>query len=353
MVVNKSTSKYLIFTATLFSTIMVGTILVIGKNLIIPFIIALLIWLLINTVANGIQKIPGAGNYLPWGLCILFSLLFWGLFGWGIFAIIGNNVTSVVNAIPRYQDKLLQLVNQFEQFLHLDSASIAHNWMQQLDLQSILLGVSSVFTTIASNAVIIFLYVLFFFVEQKVLPDKIDAFFSNEHHRHLTINIVHYIVKDTQIYMGIKTATSLLTALLSWGIMSWMGLDFSEFWALLIFFLNFIPSIGAILATIFPALLALLQFSDWPPFFVIALGLSTIQFIVGNFLEPRLMGYSLNLSPLVIWIALGIWGSLWGVIGMFLSVPITVTMMIILTHFRKTRGIAILLSQDGHLQKRI
>lgn len=345
-------AKSLVFTLTLFSTIMVATILVVGKALIIPFIVALLIWLLINTLANGMKRIPTIGEVLPLGLCILLSLMIWGLLGWGIVSIVSDNVTAVISALPRYQDKLLQLIKQFETFFHLKAFTFDYNWMQQINLQSILLDISSVFTTLASNAVIILLYVLFLFIEQKVLPGKIDAFFSNEHHRHVTMNIVHYIVKDTQVYMGIKTVTSLLTASLSWAIMYWMGLDFSEFWALLIFFLNFIPSIGAIMATVFPALLALIQFNEWPPFLVITLGLSTVQFIVGNFLEPRLMGYSLNLSPLVIWIALGIWGSLWGVIGMFLSVPITVTMMIILTHFDKTRGIAILLSRDGHLKKR-
>lgn len=105
---------------------MVGTILVIGKNLIIPFIAALIIWLLINTVANGIQRIPAIGRALPWGICVIFSLAFWGLFGWGIGSIISDNVTSVIDAVPRYQDKLLQLEEKFEALLHLDSVSIAH-----------------------------------------------------------------------------------------------------------------------------------------------------------------------------------------------------------------------------------
>lgn len=344
--------KSLVFTLTLLATIMVAYILVIGKNLIIPFIVALLIWQLINTVANGIKKAPWIGIYLPNWLCMLISFVVWGLLGWGIVGIISTNVTSVMEAAPRYQDKFSQLVSKLEATAHFKSLSLSQDWMQQLDFQNIFFNVSSVFTSLAGNAVIIFLYVLFLFIEQKVLPNKIRAFFLKESHRKITIKMTNYIIRDTQVYMGIKTLTSLLTAALSWLIMWWMGLDFSEFWALLIFFLNFIPSIGAIMATIFPAILALIQFADWPPFLAITLGLSTMQFIVGNFLEPRLMGYSLNLSPLVILIALGIWGSLWGIIGMFLSVPITVTMMIIFTHFEKTRGIAVLLSRDGTLKKR-
>jgi predicted PurR-regulated permease PerM len=80
-------------------------------------------------------------------------------------------------------------------------------------------------------------------------------------------------------------------------------------------------------------------------------GIVVIQFIVGNFLEPRLLGKSLNLSPLVILFALALWGAIWGILGMFLSVPITVMMMIIFAHFDATRPIAILLSQDGYIYK--
>jgi len=133
--------------------------------------------------------------------------------------------------------------------------------------------------------------------------------------------------------------------------MKWVQLDFAEFWALLIFFLNYIPNIGAMVATAFPVALALIQFDSWEPFIEITSGIVAIQFIVGNFLEPRLLGKSLNLSTLVILFALALWGSLWGIIGMFLSVPITVMMMIIFAHFDVTRPIAILLSQDGYIFK--
>ena len=76
-----------------------------------------------------------------------------------------------------------------------------------------------------------------------------------------------------------------------------------------------------------------------------------VQFVVGNLLEPRFLSKSLNLSPLVILVALALWGAMWGILGMFLSVPITVMMLIIFAHFDATRPIAILLSQDGYVEK--
>jgi len=342
--------KSLIFTLTLLATIMVAYVLVIGQNLLIPFIVALFIWQLLNTVANSIYKIKWLGITLPAWVCMLISIVLLGELIWAVINIISNNVFAVINAAPRYQDKFMQLINKLEVYGHIKYPLDISEFSKNLDLQSVFTNVYSVFTSLTRNAVLILLYIVFLFFEQKVLMSKVQAFFLQKRYRDLTLRMVHYIIRDTQIYLGIKTLTSVLTALLSWGIMRWVGLDFSAFWALLIFFLNFIPNIGAIIATVFPALLALIQFPDWSPFLAVTIGISAVQFFIGNLIEPRLMGNSLNLSPLVILISLGIWGSLWGVIGMFLSVPITVMMLIVFSHFEKTRGIAVLLSRDGTLK---
>ena len=178
---------------------------------------------------------------------------------------------------------------------------------------------------------------------------KLQALFPQPENRHLADSIISHILKDTQTYLGLKTLLSLITAIGSWVIMTAVGLDFSEFWALLIFFLYYIPNIGAIIAMSFPALIALIQFQSLLPFAIVTSGIGLIQFLVGNVLEPRFLSKSLNLSPLVILIALALWGAIWGILGMFLAVPMTVIMMIFFAHFEKTRPIAILLSQDGYI----
>jgi AI-2 transport protein TqsA len=142
-----------------------------------------------------------------------------------------------------------------------------------------------------------------------------------------------------------------LTSLASWVLMYSVGLDFAAFWALLIFVLNFIPNIGSLVATIFPSLLALIQFDTLTPFLVILIGVGSIQMLVGNVLEPQLMGRSLNVSPLVIILSLVVWSFMWGIPGMFLAVPVTVIVMIVFYNFDSTRWIALLMSQDGRLRK--
>ena len=329
----------------------VGSMLIEGRGLLIPIIMSIFIWHLLNTINSGIQGIPMIGNRLPTWMSMILSLLLVAFFVKILINIIGDNVTEVIAASPRYQENLLTIFNNIDQRFHIKVLTGFDNAIKTLSIQNMLLNIYGVFTTLMSSAVIILLYVVFLFVEQHYFTQKMNAMISQPDHRKLVNNIISHIMKDTQTYLGIKTLLSLATATSSWLVMKWVGLDFAEFWALLIFFLNFIPNIGAIIATAFPSVLALIQFQTWWPFLEVTIGIVAIQFVVGNFLEPKLLGKSLNLSPLVILIALAFWGTIWGVLGMFLSVPITVMMMITFAHFSATRPIAVLLSQDGYIYK--
>jgi len=124
-------------------------------------------------------------------------------------------------------------------------------------------------------------------------------------------------------------------------------------WGLLIFLLNFIPTVGSIIATIFPAMIALAQSDGYSLFLLVLIGIGVLQIAIGNILEPRLMGSSFNLSPIVILLNLGLWGYIWGIPGMFLCVPFLIILTIILSHFPQTRSIAIILSSDGLLRSHI
>jgi len=149
----------------------------------------------------------------------------------------------------------------------------------------------------------------------------------------------------------VKTITNLITAGISYGIMIFVGVDFAGFWALMIFALNYIPMFGAASAITLPVLWALIQPEGGGPEMMVKTLVLLIgaEQIMSNGIEPRIVGKSLNLSPLVILISLAFWGSLWGFAGFLLSVPMTVSLMLILTQFQSTRPIAIMLSDEGEI----
>jgi len=162
--------------------------------------------------------------------------------------------------------------------------------------------------------------------------------------------IIERIRDDIQKYISIKVFTSSMTGILSFTFLTIMDVDFAGVWGIIIFLLNFIPTVGSIVATIFPALIALAQSDGYSLFVIVLGGIGVIQVCIGNILEPRLMGSSFNLSPIVILMNLALWGYIWDIPGMFLCVPFLIIVTIVLSHFPQTRPVAIILSSDGRLR---
>ena len=334
-------------------TVTVFFILFIGQKLIIPFILAIFIWYLINVLSFAIMKLKIGGRALPASLRYIASvLLIVGILS-VFFTFITKNVSEVIQVAPEYQAKIEPMIDKVYGWLPFEEPPPLKEFAAQFDFSSLIKNVAGALGSLAGSAGLISIYVMFLFLEQRSFGPKIKGMARGNIKETEVLKIIKQIDRDTRKYIGIKTFSSLTTALLSYGVMTWAGLDFAAFWALLIFFFNFIPTVGSILATVFPSILALIQFENPTTVGLVIGGILATQILVGNLLEPRLMGNSLNLSPLVILLSLGLWGSLWGVSGMFLCVPITVIAMIICSHFPQTRPIAVLLSGNGQIKNRL
>jgi predicted PurR-regulated permease PerM len=186
-------------------------------------------------------------------------------------------------------------------------------------------------------------------LEEHTFPKKLKAMYPELGPHEKMRTLVSKIDKSVSNYIALKTMASFLTGFLSYFALLFIGVDTPFFWAFLIFILNFIPTIGSLVATLFPAVFALLQFGEFTPAILVLAIVGAIQVVVGNFIEPRAMGKTMNISPLVVILTLMLWGMMWGIPGMLLSVPITVILIIIMSEFDATRPIAILLSRDGKL----
>ncbi|HIJ79316.1 MAG: AI-2E family transporter [Desulfobulbaceae bacterium] len=147
-------------------------------------------------------------------------------------------------------------------------------------------------------------------------------------------------------YLGLKTMISLITGGMAALILWLFGVEFALLWGVLTFFLNFIPNIGSLIATVPPVAMALFQFGSVRHALLVAGVLILLQMVVGNFLEPKLMGTGLNLSPLVVLLALIFWGWLWGPVGMLLAVPLTAVVKIALEQNEATRPVAGIMSGE-------
>lgn len=329
--------------------VITGYLLIVGEDLLIPLVIAIAIWYLIISVSDTIGRLSLRGKKAPYWLTMLLSFVIWVALIYLVSQMITANITSLIASAQEYQDKFTKLVyNTFVAFGIKNPPKI-QDAFQDFDLVTLATQIAQTLTYIAGSTGVILIYVLFLLLEYQSFDAKLSAIVKDDKQLAKTRELILKISSQTQAYMKIKTFISIMTALISYIIIRWVGLDFAEFWALLIFLLNFIPNIGSITATLFPCLLALVQFDTWTPFLILALGLTSIQFIIGNIVEPRVIGRSSNLSGLVIILSLALWGKIWGIVGMFLCVPIMVIINIILANFPQTRFIPILLSRDGKI----
>ena len=335
------------YSAIIFIIIGFGYFLAIAKSFFIPLVISIVIWYLVLAITGGyentIKKIP---SWLALILSLLTIFIILWFFGW----IINGNIHEVVKAAPEYQIKFQNLTNNITQTLNISEIPTLKEIQEKINISNLVGSIANMITSIASYTSAILIYVLLLLAEYRIFDKKLRIIFSAKKDFENIKEILLRIDLDIKTYIKIKSLMSLLTSILSYLVFILVGVDFAMFWALIIFLLNYIPTVGSIIAIIFPSILVIIQFGSLGSFFIMIISLIAIQIIVGNILEPKLMEKSLNLSSLVIVLSLVIWGNIWGVIGMFLCIPLMVIINIILSNFPKTRNLAIILSSNGEIK---
>lgn len=320
-----------------------------GRDVVIPLALAVLIWQLINAISERVRKIRVMGQTAPrWARLVIAVAVMLVVLGM-VVELIVTNAGAVAAAAPAYQANLQLMLAAILQRFGLEATPTFSELTGQVDLPGLIRGVSATLTTLVGNVGLVLLYVVFLLFEQESFDRKIDALFPDRARNDRLRTVLGHIERRIETYLWIKTLISATTGFLSWLVLRTVGVDYPEFWGLIVFMLNFIPTIGSIFAVLLPVLLTLVQFASPAPVLAVLILLTLVQFSLGNVIEPRLMGSSLNLSPLVILLSLAVWGSLWGIAGMVLSVPLTVMVMIVLAHFETTRPVAVILSATGRI----
>ena len=309
-----------------------------------PFALAVFVWLMIDAFAGWLFRLsPKIPYWLALTVAILIVIA--GLVG--IVLIIADTAQDIAREAPRYQERLNEIFVWVKTLLRQPDLEIG-KLTQGLDVRKFLSGFAASVQGVVSEFSLIALYVVFLFAAQSSFSKKMEHLFPDIQRRAQAAKVGARIRTSVEKYIGVQTVISLMQTVISYIAMTALGLDNALFWALVIFILNYIPIVGGLAAVALPVLFAMVQFDNPTPIIILASALFGAQFIIGNTIQPKMMGDSMNLSALVVVLSLTLWSALWGGVGAFLSAPLTVIIMIILSQFSTTRWIAVLLSADGH-----
>lgn len=317
-----------------------------AEALLVPFLLSLFIVVIFSPPLSWLKK-----RGVPSGLALVLVVALVVGFGLIVGAIVGASVSEFRGDLPHYQERLQGISQQGKAYL--DKLGIAlpeDQWRDTFDpgiafsfVGNMLASLGNVMT----NAFLILLLVIFMLAEEVRFADKM--MFAKQDKAQSSLKALEKFTDSINQYMALKAGLSLLTGLLVLVWLLFLGVDYPVLWAMLAFMLNFVPNLGSILAAIPAVLLALVQLGPLDALWV-ALGYVVVNTVVGNVLEPRIMGRGLDLSTLIVFISLVFWGWVLGPVGMLLSVPLTMTVKIALENFPDTQWIAVMLSSGKGLK---
>ncbi|MES9815441.1 MAG: AI-2E family transporter [Candidatus Thiodiazotropha sp.] len=309
-----------------------------ADTLLIPFLLSLFIAVI---SAPPLFYLKGKG--VPGGLAMILVVGMIIVTGVLMAWLVGGSLDDFTNNLPKYQESLKLQSTNFVTWLstlgvelNVQTITTYFNPAKAMAMAGKLMGGLG---NVLTQAFLILITVIFMLLEANAFQAKLK---NHAESPERSLARVEAITSSIKQYMVIKTSTSMLTGILI-GFWLWiLGIDYPVLWGVLAFLFNYVPNIGSIIAAVPAVLLALIQFGPQASLWT-AVGYLVVNSLVGNVIEPRFMGKGLGLSPLIVFISLVLWGWILGPVGMFLSVPLTMTMKIVLDSNHDTRGLAAML----------
>jgi AI-2 transport protein TqsA len=316
----------------LIAMLALGAIFVYAKSVLIPFVLAMFISILVSPVQTWLvvrARLPFWVGFVA-ALLVVLSVVA------ALVGLLTLSVNSVVAGIREYGQQLIMSIDQTTQSLN----KWTEPWGYNVDLDTLKLNAQEVLRNLATASMSIFQSVLqtllFLTVFLILILLGRDPYVVSQ-------GFLAQIESATRKYIFIKTVISAITGVGAWLILKWLNCPMAEMIGVVTFILNYIPSIGSILATFLPIPVVLAQFGpSWKILWIVLL-LGILQNVMGNLIEPKIQGKGLKLHPVAILLSLAIWGLLWGPVGMFLAAPIAAVIRVVLDNFETTRPIALLM----------
>jgi AI-2 transport protein TqsA len=330
--------------------IALGFVLHLLKPILLPFVVAVFLSQIFAPMNAALRRrrVPAVLSILIVLLVVTIGLL---IFAWVLY----SSAQAFTEALPRYQARLQGALDGILSWLATSSPRLATQiqqwrWEQAVEMSSVTGFVAATvgsFLVFFNDAFLILLFFVFLLAGSEAFPGKLRVALAMEHAERLG-TVIQNVQCQVRKYLLTKTLINLGIGVLVGILFAAFGVDFPVFWGLLTFLTHYIPSIGAVISVGLPAGFLFLQFSPGQAL-LIALLNAALQFVIGNAVEPRIMGSSLNLSPLLVLLCLIFWGWLWGAWGMVLAVPITSMLKILLENIEPLRPLAVLMSETVEL----
>ena len=294
--------------------------------------------------AKARAEFPGGAHYRVWQYLLIFAI---------VGTILGSSIAEFTAALPGYQAQLDVIVDGVFRF-RTSNTSTAMKSMESLGdmidpgwAMGLVATILNSLKGVLTNTFLIIFTMIFMLLEVSSVGTKVEAALGRSAE---SLQRPREFLHNLGRYLGIKTIVSTATGACALALLAWsIGLDFPLLWAMLAFLFNYIPTIGSIIAAVPAVLLALVQLGPGAAG-ATAMGFAAINVVFGNVIEPRLMGYGVGLSPLIVFVGLIFWGWVFGPVGMLLSVPLTMTLKLALESDERTKWIAILIGSERDAQ---
>ncbi|MDO9527455.1 MAG: AI-2E family transporter [Gemmobacter sp.] len=322
-------------------------LLVQAQFLLISLAIAIILFSLTSDAINTISRVRIGKARFSIGVASFLAVILIATVLLTLSAIILSQANTVVFTIMQYAEPTQKAVAELFSWMGEDVEAAVLNWMRQIQVGDYLRTAAGQAGNILSGTVLVILFVGFLFLERLWFSTKLTNLFGDAERAARVERIISSIIHRVNRYLLVKALVSFVTGILVYGVMSGFGLELATAMGVLTFVLNFIPNIGSIVATVATAMVAYVQSGDTVIGLAVLSLVMLIQFVIGQVLDPLLLGRALRLSSFGIIISLAFWAAVWGIPGMFLAVPIMVAMMIVCSHIPLMRPVAVLLSREG------
>jgi predicted PurR-regulated permease PerM len=314
------------------------------RSVLQPLFIAVFLGFLMHPVHRWLIR-RGIRARLAYGVILIAVALGVAAFGWLMYA----NITQVADNLNVYEDRLEKKIRHIADQLPFETPKLEGRFLRHVVAPEQLatavgaaLGQVGDFTSWAALTLV---YLFFMIAEKVSFPNRINLAFGGLQEERI-MGVVDSISQAIGRYIAVKTLVSVLAGLLSYAVLASFDLEFAATWGILIFLFNYIPYLGSLIAVSLPVILSFVQFDEVWKGIVIAIALVGIQQVIGFYIEPRLTGRRLDVSPLLVVLSLVFWGVVWGIVGMILAVPLLVVTKIILDSINETKPIATLISNQ-------